>query len=180
VVTMDAELETWRKEWRKQTVPLPELKKKIRRQNQRTALAVVAVCLCLAFATVAASRNHSWFMAGLASGIGFSGLVMGAYAWWVRRGSWKPSAQTTLAYAELSYKRAIAKARILRFAFYFLLIAIVLFAGFVAWNWRHFRARDGVIVAAMAVEAAFIRRQELRKKRETEETGKLVDGLQES
>jgi hypothetical protein len=176
-VTTDTELEAWRQEWRHQTEPLPELKKRIKRQNLSMVVAVITICACLALSTVEALRTRSSFMAGVAAGIGFASLLFGGYAWLVRRGAWRPTAQTTLAYAELSYKRAIAKARTLRFSFYFLLIATGLLTAFVAWNWKNFHARDGVIVAAMMVEMFFLRHYERRKRREIEETRKLLDDL---
>ena len=37
-MTSDLELETWQREWQEQTEPLPELKKKIKRQNLQTVL----------------------------------------------------------------------------------------------------------------------------------------------
>jgi hypothetical protein len=178
-MTTDTELENWQREWRVATEPLPELKRKIRRQNQRTGAAIIASCACLAFSAVAAWRTHSSFLAGLAVGIGFAGVLLGGYGWWVRRGAWKPAAQTTLAYAELSYKRAVAKARTLRFSFYVLLSAAVLFAAFVSWNWDHFHIRDGVIIAAMVAEAFVLRRYEQRKQREIGEASKLVNDLKE-
>jgi hypothetical protein len=170
-VTTDIELETWKQEWRDQTDVLPEFKRKIRRQNIRTAAAIIAVCLCLAFSVVVALRTRSPFMAGMAAGIGFAGVFLGGYAWWVRRGAWKPTAQTTLAYAELCHRRAVAKARTLRFSFNFLLVT------FVAWNWRHFHARDGIVIAALVVELFVMKRYGRRKKREAAETGKLVNDL---
>jgi hypothetical protein len=107
-VSNDTELEIWRQEWRDQTEPLPELRKKIKRQNLRTAAAIVAIGVCLAVSTSVALKTRSPFMAGLAAGIVFASVFMGGYAWWVRRGAWKPTAQTTLAYAELVHRRAIA------------------------------------------------------------------------
>jgi hypothetical protein len=176
-VTTDTELDIWRREWRDHTEPLPDLKKKIRRQNLQTVAAIVAVCACLAISTVMALRTRSPFVAGLAAGIGFGALFLGGYAWWVKRGAWKPTAQTTLAYAELSYRRAIARARTARFSFYFLLVTTLLLATFVAWNWKHFRARDGVVVAALVTELFFLKHVARRKQREMEETRKLIDDL---
>lgn len=176
-MTTDLELETWKQEWRDQTEPLPELKKKIKRQNLRTAAAIIAVCVCLAFSTVEALRHRSPFMAGVAAGIAFAGLFVGGYAWRARRGAWRPTAQTTLAYAELCHRRAIARARILHFSFRFLLVATVLLALLVGWNWRHFHARDGIILAALVVELFVFKRLGRRKVREVEETGKLVQDL---
>jgi hypothetical protein len=184
-VSTDAELETWQREWRDQTEPLPELKKKIKRQNLRTFAAVVAICVCLVFSTVSALRGHSSFMAGLATGLWFASLSMGGYAWRVRRGSWRPTAQTTLAYAELAYQRALAKARILRFAFYFLLTATILYAGFVAWEaaW-HARTFSGkglllLVLAGMVAELFLFRHLARRQKKEIEKTGKLLEVTRE-
>ncbi len=175
----DLELETWRQEWRDRTEPLPELKKKIRRQNLRTAAAAIAICLCLAVSSTEAWLHRSWFMAGMAAGIAFAGVFVGGFAWWVRRGAWKPTAQTTLAYAELSYKRAVAKARTLRFSFHLLLAMIVLFAGFTAWHWHDFHLRERMILGAIVIELFFLKHLERRKKREIVETKKLVDDLKE-
>jgi hypothetical protein len=176
---LDSELESWQQEWRAQTQPLPALKRKIRRQNLRTVAAVVTICLCFAASAIAAFRYHSSLMAGGAAGISFAGLFLGAYAWWVQRGAWKPTAQTTLAYTELCYKRAVAKVRILRFAFYFLFASTVLYAGFVIWNWKHFRAFSWAMVAVLIVELFFIHYRGQRKQHDLEETKKLLDSIKE-
>jgi hypothetical protein len=178
-MTTDTELENWQREWREHTEPLPELKKKIRRQNWQTVAAIVGVCACLVFSTVRAIQTHSSFMAGGAAGIAFAGIVMGSYAWWLRRGSWKPSAQTTLAYAELAYKRAVAKARLLRFIFIFLLFTVVLFSGFLALKSGRIHPREMIIAAGMIVELFYIKRQERRKLQEVEETKKLLADIKE-
>lgn len=176
-MTTDHELEGWRREWRHETEPLPDLKKKIRRQNLWMAGAVAATCICLAASTVEAVRTGSSFVTGLAVGIGFASVVLGSYGWWVRRGAWKPTAQTTLAYAELSYKRAVAKWRTVRFAFFFLLAtASVAFAS-AAWYWKHLLLRDGVILAALVIEVIVLWRQSKRKKRAAEKAKELLDEL---
>ncbi len=173
----DTELEIWQREWQEHTEPLPDLKKKIRRQNLRTVAAIFAVCVCLAISTAEALRTRSSFMAGMAAGIAFAGVFLGGYAWWVRRGAWKPTAQTTLAYAELCHRRAVAKARTARFSFYFLLVATLLLAALVGWNWTRFHARDGLILAALLTELFVLKHLERRKHREIEETRKLIDDI---
>jgi hypothetical protein len=176
-VTRDTELESWQQEWREHTEPLPELKKKIKRQNLRTAVRIAAVGIGLVLSTTAAWLGRGSFVSGLAAGMWFASIVMGGYAWRVRRGAWRPSAQTTLAYAELAYKRALAKARILRFAFYFLLTAAVLFAGFAAWIWK--TASDqwllALVVAGMVAELILMRYFARRNLREVEKSKKLLD-----
>jgi len=118
-------------------------------------------------------------MMGLAAGMGFASLFVGGYAWWVRRGAWKPTAQTTLAFAELCYRRAVAKARTVRFSFYFLLAATAWLAILMGFDWKGLRARDGIILAGLLLELVCFRRYGQKKKREIEETKKLLDDLTE-
>lgn len=178
-MTTDSELETWQQEWRDRTEPLPEWKRKIKRQNLRMALAMVAIGVCLALSTAWAERSRSSFAAGLAVGMWLTTAIAGSYAWRVRRGAWKPSAQTTLAYMELAHRRAIAKARQLRFSCYLVLAAILLLAPFLVLDSKA-RARDTAIIAALGIEAVFFRHYERRKRREVEQTKKLIDDMKES
>ncbi len=176
-MTNDTELEVWQREWHDQTEPLPDFKKKIRRQNLQMAAGVLAICVCLAVSTVIALRSRSPFMAGLASGIAFASVVLGGYAWRVQRGAWKPTAQTTLAYAELSHRRAVAKARTLRFSFYFLQVTVLLLATFLGWNWKRFYARDGIVIAALVTELFLLKYLGQRKQREVEQTSRLLEDM---
>jgi Flp pilus assembly protein TadB len=180
VTTIDLELAAWRRDWSTETEPLPELKRKIRRQNLRITVVVAALCVCLALSTIAAVRTRSSFMAGLATGMWFASLSLGSYAWWVRRGAWRPTAQTTLAYLELSYRRAIARARTLRFSFYFLLAGIVLSAAFFAWNWQQFTTTEALILAALVAELFFFSHKARRNKQEIKEMQKLLEQTKES
>ena len=178
-MTIDTELETWRQEWRGDTEPLPDLKRKIRRQNVRMILAAAAMVVCLAVSTSEAVRTRGSFMEGLATGIWLTALIAGSYAWWVRRGAWEPAAQTTLGYLELSYKRSVANARTLRFSFYFLLATIVLFAASSVWNWREFRPLAAVVLAALVAELFFLGYKRRRSEREIEKARKLIEQTRE-
>jgi Flp pilus assembly protein TadB len=177
-VTVDTELEAWRREWRDQTEPFPMLKRKIRRQNLRIAGAVAAIAVCLVVSVVEAVRTGNAFLAGLATGIGFAGIVQGGYSWWVRRGAWRPAAQTTLAYAELAYKRAAATARTTRFSFRFLVIAAVLYAGIAAWYWETFSVAYALILVAMVIEAFWLNYNRRRAARGLEDSRKLWEQMQ--
>ena len=179
MTTMDIELEIWRREWRTRTEPLPELKKKIRHHNLQMIVAVTIICVFLALSTIEALRTQSSLMTGLAVGFWFTSLLVGSYAWWVRRRAWTPTAQTTAAYLELSYNRAIAKARTIRFSFYFLLSATVLFTGLSAWNWQAFSTREALIFAALVSELFLFRHYGVRMKGEIEETKKLMEQTRE-
>jgi hypothetical protein len=174
-VTADAELDLWRREWRDRTEPFPALKRKIRRQNLRITAAVAAIAVCLVGSTVEAVRTGNSFLAGLATGVGFAGIVQGAYSWWVRRGAWKPAAQTTLAYAELAYKRAIATARTTRFSFRFLVIVVALYAGVGAWHWKTFSAVYALILVAMVAEIFLLDYNRRRARQGLEESKRLFE-----
>ncbi len=175
----DTELESWQREWRDQPEPLPGLKKKIRRQNRQMIAGAVTISLCMAVSAAAALRYRSSFISGFAAGLWFAGLFAGGYAWWVRRGAWKPAAQTTLAYAELSYKRAIANARTKRFLFYFLLTTILAFASFLIWHWKPLSIRDMAIVAALVAELFYLGYLWRRARQSVETTKELLDHLKE-
>jgi len=178
-VNVDTELEAWRQEWREQAAPLPELKRKIRKQNVRTIAAVVAITVCLTFATAAALRYHSAMAAGVAVGIAFSSCVLVFFTLRARSGAWKPTAQTTLAYAELAHRRAIAQLKTIRAAWYLLIATIAAGTVVMAWGWRQVHVRDGVIFAALIGELFFLKNREQRVKREMEETKNLIEGLTE-
>jgi Ca2+/Na+ antiporter len=178
-VTTDSELETWQQEWCDRTEPLPKWKTKIKRQNLRMAVATIVISLFLALSTLWAVRTRSSFAMGLAAGGWLATVIAGSYAWWVRRGAWKPTAQTALAYIELAHRRAVAKARQLRFSFYFLLAVTLLFTAFLAWNGKALGARNLAILVALGIELVFFRQYRRRKQREAEQTKKLIDEMKE-
>jgi len=178
-VTTDNELETWKQEWRDRTEPLPEWKTKIKRQNLWMTAAAMGTGVCLVLSTLWAVEARSSFAAGLAVGMWLTTVIAGSYTWRVWQGAWKPSAQTTLAYMELAHRRALAKARQLRFSFYFLLVSTVLLALFLTWNAKALAARDVAIVAALGIELVFFRQLRRRKQREAEQMKKLIDEMKE-
>jgi hypothetical protein len=119
-------------------------------------------------------------MSGLAVGIWFSSLCMGAYNVWIRRGAWKPTAQTTLAYAELNCKRAMARAKTLGFAFYFLLAVIVLYGTHVTWRWKGLSGLETAILTGMMIELLVFQYLRHRQKRAIETSRSLLERVRES
>jgi hypothetical protein len=178
-VNIDTELATWQQEWREQTEPLPDVRKKIKHQDQWTTFAIAAACILMVASLIAALHTHKSFFSGFAAGLWFTCLTAGAYAWRVKRGTWKPAAQTTAAYIELWHKRAVARERIVRFAFRFLLIAIVLYAGFAAWNWKDFSKMGVIVLTAMIAELFWFVRIGQKRRQEIELTRKLLESSRE-
>jgi hypothetical protein len=139
VITEDRELELWKEEWRAETGPLPTLKKKVRRQTllmiAAWVVAAPASVLGLAYFARLVMRDPSPDNIVLTA---FVWLVMPpalAFSAWNQIGNWRPGAETTRAYAELSYKRARAELRGLRFVFYVLYVE-VFFLACVIWTFR--------------------------------------------
>ena len=186
-MSIDSELATWQKEWREpaaeqrvdQSELLPDLMKKIRRQDRRSAIAVGLTCVCVILGSVAAWRVRTSFLSGLATGLWFASLTMGTYAWWVRRGTWKPAARTTAAYVRLAYNRAVAKERLLKFAFRFILVTTILYAGLMVWTWRHFSMNSAGVLAAMATEIVLFDRLMRKQRRAIEVSRKLLESVGE-
>jgi hypothetical protein len=177
---IDAELDSWKSAWRERTDPFPALKRKIARQNLRTIAAIVALLLCMGLSIAGAVHFDTVFMYGLVTGLWSTALIVGAHAWWVRRGAWKATAQTTLAYAELSHRRAVARARTLRFTLIYGLVLIVLITGVLAWNWRDLSTISALIVLAMSIELLIFRYYlQPRRRRDVEEAARLVAYIRE-
>jgi hypothetical protein len=139
MITEDRELELWKEEWRAETGPLPTLKKKVRRQTlwmtASLVLAVPASVLGLAYFARLVMRDPSPDNIVVASFVWVAMPLVGAFFVWNQIGIWRPDAQTTRAYAELSYKRARSELRGLRVAFYVLYVE-VLFLACVIWIFR--------------------------------------------
>ncbi len=174
-MNVDLELESWRREWRSASAPLPDLKRRIRRQNARMGAAAALLVVCLAVSTTAALRGAGAFWSGLATGLWATALLVGTYAWWVRRGSWAPSADTTRAYLELAWRRAVAKERTLGFSVGMLLIAVALYGGFVALTPGHVSALSAAVLAALLLEVPLLTWLRRRNRHERDETRRLLD-----
>jgi len=176
----DIELDNWKNEWRKGTDPFPSLKRKIARQNLLSVGALVALLFCMALSIVGARHFATAFMYGLVTGLWTTALIVGGYAWWAGRGAWKAVAQTTLAYAELSHRRAVARARTLRFMIIYLIIALVLIMGALALNSGHVSTLSMMAVLGLLIELLVFRYYlQPRRRRQIEEAAQLVQYIRD-
>ena len=139
MITEDGELELWKEEWRAETGPLPTLKKKVKRQTllmiAEWVVAVPAFILGLGYFARLVVHDPSPDNI-LMTAFVWLGMPLGlAFAVWNQIGNWRPGAETTRAYAELSYKRACSRLRGLRVVFY-VLYAEVVFLACMFWIFR--------------------------------------------
>jgi hypothetical protein len=143
----DRELATWREQWRSGAEPSPDLEnqfhaklhRKIRKQNLRflisNLLVAIALIAVLIFAAWAVRQEPSPLRIGWAVGIALMVFGGGAYRIWAQRGTWRPEAQSTRAFAELWHRRVTAKIRLIRMAFYLIPGWILFCAVLSAANW---------------------------------------------
>jgi hypothetical protein len=126
VTAEDRELERWKREWQAEVAgPLPRLRQRVRLQTVRmiasnlfgvtvgVALLIYAARLVLRQPT---PRTMVWSAAVLVCWI-----ATGIFVVWNQIGIWRVEVDSTRAYAELEYKRALTKIRKTRFmlvAFY--------------------------------------------------------------
>jgi hypothetical protein len=174
-MTIDIELDAWRREWSSGTGTLPDPRRRIRRQNLRKMLALALLAVCLAFSTVMAVREPGSFWKGFAAGIWSTALVVGGYAWRVHRGAWRPSAQTTQAYFALCLARAQAQARTRRFAFGFLLIATAFYLGHLALGQGRIGTPQWIVAGALMLEVALFIVLRRRDQRALDEARRLME-----
>jgi len=173
-VTVDLELDDWRREWSRDTESLPELRLRIQRQNRRMKIGLTALVACLVLATAIALFHPTDGWRGFALGVGGAVLVAGGYTLWVRRGTWAPAALTSHAYIDLLHRRALAEVRKIVFVRRALAVVLLGYAGFVLFRLPHRGAREALVVSAFAVELVWIRLLERRRRRAAEEAGRLL------
>jgi hypothetical protein len=135
----DRELESWRAEWRQATMPLPELHRKIQRQNRLfllgNVMAAIVFVAGLIFSVFAVRQEPSPEVIAWAVGIWVLVFVCAAYRLWNQRGMWRPATQSTRAFVELSRDRALAKIRSIRMSYRLIPAWLVFCAGIVVWRW---------------------------------------------
>ncbi len=174
-MNVDLELESWRREWRSGSAPLPDLKRRIRRQNARMGAAAALLAACLAISTTAALRGAGAFWSGLATGLWVTALLVGTYAWWVRRGAWTPAADSTQGYLELTWRRAVAKERTLRFSLGLLLLAIAIYGATLAMSPGPITIVGMGVLAMLVLEIPLFVVLRRRNRRERDEARRLLD-----
>ncbi|HET7250253.1 MAG TPA: hypothetical protein VFI79_10435 [Gemmatimonadales bacterium] len=174
-MSVDLELESWRREWRVDTEALPELKRRIRGQNRRMIAGAHVILVCLAIATVLGFRQPRSGWGGFAAGVWIATVLASGYTLWVRRGTWATPAATTEAYVELLYRRAVATLRKTVVLGRAMIAVLALYGGWLVLSGRHRTAFSGLVFAAFTVAILLMGVLERRRRRAMEEMTRLVD-----
>jgi len=193
-MTEDLELKSWQAEWREGTGPLPEIHRKLKRQNFFFALsnivAAVAFFAALALTVVVVRHEPSPERIAWAVGIWILSFACAGYRLWTQRGTWRPATQSTRAFAELLHKRAIAHSQSARMGFYAIPAWITFCAGIVAFRWSVFgpdiKAHPvdyllalGVILLVVGLAFLYLAWFRRRKLRAAEEAWRLLEEIAE-
>lgn len=190
----DRELEAWREQWHSVAEPLPEINRKIKRQNfwflANNLAALCSVIAALAFAAWAVRQDPSRLR--IAWGIGVVVLVVIAvgYRLWNQRGTWRAEAQSTRAFVELWQRRVISKLRLVRLAFYLIPAWLIFCVVLMAANWSVFGSdmrihpKDwletfGIIVLLLLASFAWLAWYRRRKLRELDEVRRILDEMKD-
>jgi hypothetical protein len=181
-VTKDREIEDWMSDWQAATPPVPDVRGWIEKHHRRFvrenvgAFALFAAGLLaplvIALRTSRAEIQLAWF--------GILLLYAGGLLFriWNQRGTWRPVAQTTRAFLELSRRRALASRRALRVARWMAGLTSLVVAGMAAWIGPTMPAFAAGLVTGFAVALVplsfFIARRRRRCERDLEEVRRLL------
>ena len=139
MTTEDRELELWKQEWQAEASgSFPQLRKRVRFQTTRmiasNLLGLVVAVAVLIYASRVVQRHPDpqtiiWGVAVLLFWIATAIFIV-----WNQLGIWRVEAESTRAYAELSYKRALTKIRKTRFILILLSFGVIFNFVYLLWE----------------------------------------------
>jgi hypothetical protein len=191
VTTEDRELELWKQEWQAEAAGcLTQLKKRVRLQTARmiasNLLGLGLAVAVLIYASRVVQRHPdpqtiTWGVAVLLFLIAAAVFIV-----WNQIGIWHVETESTRAYAELSYKRALTKVRKTRFSLALLSFGVTFDFAYLLWqDWPLIGLHSTVFFAHLARMAAillplwlFIKWYGRRKVHQAEQARHFMEELQ--
>jgi hypothetical protein len=186
MMNMDKDWEAWTREWHEEAAPAPgiesAIERRVRRQSARLALLSVmegAVALgLLALSAIVAADRPTPLVLVWAGAIWILVFVAWGFSLWNRRGIWRPAAQNTRAFVEVSLERCARRLRTVRFAAWLLVSEVLFLILWGSWEYRSdpggfseradlHMARYGLItllVIGISVWLIWLRRRTLRER----------------
>ena len=112
-MSMDTELETWRREWQSETAVPPDLRRRVERQSRWLQIGIageILVTVVIGGGVIAlAARSPKPDMLVLAAATWFFIAIAWAFRLTITRGLWSPAAIDTAAFVDLSVRRCRAQ-----------------------------------------------------------------------
>lgn len=137
-MSLDLELETWRKDWQSDAEIPADLRRRVERQSRRLRMAIagdVLVTVAIGGGALAlAARSPQPDMLLLAAATWSFIAVAWAFRLTVTRGLWSPTAIDTAAFVELSIKRCRAQLKATVFGAGLFVVEMAFCMG---WIYRH-------------------------------------------
>jgi Na+/melibiose symporter-like transporter len=191
MTTEDHELQAWKQEWQAEVAgPLPQLKKRVRLQTARMiASNLIGLILgvgVLIYAARAVRRHPTPQTIVWGAAVLLFLLASGIFIVWNQIGIWRVETHSTLAYAELSYKRALTKIRKTRFILVIIVCEAAFDLAYIVWSdWLQTGFHPGVFVidltrgsAALLATWLFVKWYGRRKAHQLEQARRFMEELQ--
>lgn len=186
----DDELREWMSDWQVGPEPEPEvrdaIRRRVRRQSRKlvlyTAGELTLGLLMLAFVIRTAVARPVFFNVAAMAGLALAILWAVTYSLWSSRGTWRPAAETTTAFLDLSILRCRRRLNALRAGWWLLAVELAIMI-----PWLHLLLRSGganapltpgyaaafgflILVASLAVAFLIVAKRKARRElREIEE-----------
>lgn len=137
-MSVDVELEVWRREWQSNAVVPADLRKRVERESRYMKIALIAPVLVTI--TIGGAVAAWAFRAPQPDIILLAGwtwvLIAAAWAFALtnNRGNWSPSGENAAAFIDISVRRCRAKLSAVRFAAVFFVVQMVFVLG---WTYKN-------------------------------------------
>jgi hypothetical protein len=173
----DNELRDWIADWQADPEPAPEvrdaIRKRVRRKSLRMALAtafeIVFAVVMLAFVAWSALREPSPINAGAMACLALLILWATGCSLWYLRGTWKPSAETTSAFVDLSLLRCHRRLRAVRAGWWLLALELAVMIPWIVLSLKAKGAGFGLLAVLTVLVSTFLIVAERRTRRELRE-----------
>ncbi len=181
----DNELRDWMSDWQGDPEPAPEVRDAIHRRVQRkslrmalaTAFEIVFALAMLAFVTWSALREPTPINAGAMAVLALLILWATGVSLWYLRGTWRPSAETTSAFIDLSLLRCQRRLRAVRAGWWLLALELAVMIPWIVLSLKAKGAAFGLLAVLTALVSTVLIVTERRTRRELREWEEMRGSL---
>lgn len=173
----DDELRDWMADWQAEPEPALEVRDAIRRRVQRKSLRMALAAILetvfalamLAFVVWSALREPTLINAGAMACLALLILWATGCSLWYLRGTWRPNAETTSAFLDLSILRCQRRLRAVRAGWWLLALELAVMIPWIVLSLKAKTAGFGLLAVLTVLVSAFLIVAEKRTRRELRE-----------